>query len=491
MIELIEDLTKIATPDAAEALVPFLWHPNESLRFRAAWSLAELFLQNDITEALQEIELTAEQKNNTEYLDWIWQPFNNSSSQNLSIIAGRIVYLLDKTSIESIPSPMPKLDPRLIIPLLSIHNLADFQSNSKWNSLADLLLEQQEQTPEINQKIVKQVYIILGTQSHDSPWEKILSSLKPRLQLALLSRLINRRRPNIYDWRNLFLEIQYKFQSSYHYLLVIATVLIFSIIAIIESILLAYRQPDNLLIELLRLAIYLLVVFWIFLWRGIEEKLEPNTFIRFGLLGILTFGIEIQRLLKKRLVWVGISNSYESIRNPILIICVFALIFALDSALGDRFALALALTSSFASIFASVFALAFADDGSFALAFARAFAGAFVLALVAGIISLDTNMSPLALAAAALMGMGAGAWNKANNKIDWTRFLAILAFPYFCSFPIVVVFSTLFMLRYLTWQYTALIWFIVFGTCTALWRYGQDKERKASNPLKGILDVAK
>ena len=93
--------------------------------------------------------------------------------------------------------------------------------------------------------------------------------------------------------------------------------------------------------------------------------------------------------------------------------------------------------------------------------------------------------------AAALIGMGLGFWYRAKSKTDSLRFLAIFAFPFFCWFPIVVVFSTLFMLRFLTWQYTVLTWLIVLGTCTALWLYGQNKHRKASNPLKGILDVAK
>ena len=113
------------------------------------------------------------------------------------------------------------------------------------------------------------------------------------------------------------------------------------------------------------------------------------------------------------------------------------------------------------------------------------FAVVFILTLSvadAGVVSAGTG---------AVMGMGLGFWYRAKSKTDWMRFLVIFAFPYFCWFPIVVVFSTKFMLRYLTWQYTALTWLIVLGSCTALWLYGQNKERIASNPLKGILDVAK
>ena len=467
MIELIEDITKIATPDAATALVAFLWHTNESLRFSAAWSLAELFTQNDITEALQEIELTAEQRN-ANYLDWIWQPFNDSSNPSLSIIAGRIVYLLDNTSTESIPRPLPQLDPRLIIPLLSIHDAVDFQGDNRWNSLADSLLAEQEQTSEIEQKIIRQVNHILGIQFSLSRWAIILSSLKPRLQLDLLHRLINQRSPTHNDWRNLFLEIKYyQFQHSYHYRLVLAVGLIASIVAMLEMILLVFRQPDNWLNGFLGLAIYLISVFWISLWQGIEESLEPKTFIQFGLLGIFTFGTEIQRLFKDRLVWSKISLFDKSV----------AVAFAVAPV---AFAFAVV-----AIAFAFAVGAPVGPVGPVAVAVAVAVAGAGDGAVGAGVFA--------SAVAGALIGMGLGFWYRAKSQTDWMRFLAIFAFPYFCWFPIVVVFSTLFMWDYLNlpWQYTVIIWLILLGTCTGLWIYGQNKERRASNPLKGILDVTK
>jgi len=312
MIELIKDLTKIATPDAAEALVAFLWHPSASLRFSAAWSLAELFMQNDITEALQKFELTIEQQS-ADYLNWIWQPFNNSSSQSLSIIAGRIVHLLDQSSTESIPQPLPKLDPRLIIPLLSIHNPSYFRGYDIWRDKTDLLLARQELTDETKQEIIKQINEILEDSSSSNRWKIILSSLKPRLQLGLIRQLIDQRRPNISDWCNLSVDIKYQFQSSYHYRLVLVLAFIASIFSITEIILLFSRKFDHSINGFLLLTIYVLLMFWISLWRGVKEQLEPLTFIRFGLLGIWTFGTEIQRLFRNSLVWVGISSIYKSI----------------------------------------------------------------------------------------------------------------------------------------------------------------------------------
>ena len=479
-IECLEDLTKIATPEATKALVDFLWHANGALSYSAAWNLAELFTQANITETIQEFELTAEQKK-AEYIDWIWQPFNDSLSQSLRIIAGRIVYLLDKTPIESIPRPLPQIDPRLAVPLLSIHKPVNFPSNNRWNSESYLLqqLVRQEQTPELEIKFAEQVNHILRVNLSSSRWGIILSSLKLRLRLALLNRLINHRN----DWRNLLLKMDYDFQHSYHYRLVLAVGLIVSVVAIAEIILLVSRQPDNWLNGLLGLAIYIILVFWMIMWEAIEERLEPNTntFIKLGLLGLLNFVAAIQRLFKERLVWGGIMSFYKyfaSVSSQAFLIAFTAVISVAVAATG-------AVTGTFAVAFGVI-------AGASAGVIASAIAGA-VVAIVGAIIGaiIGAAASSAGAIAGTLIGMGYGIWDQANSARNSILFLAIFAFPYFCWFPIVVVFSTLFMLRYLTWQYTALIWIIVLGTCTALWLYGQDRHRKASNPLKGILDVAK
>ena len=549
MIEFIEDLTKIATPDAAKALVDFLWNTNESLRFKAAWNLAALFTQNDITEALKDIEITVEQKNE-EYLDWIWQPFNDSLNQSLSIIAGRIVYLLDKTPTKLIPHPLPKLDPRLIVPLLSLHKLTDvevLQSNNRWNPLADSLLKQQEQTSEIEQKISEQVKNILGQEFSQNSWKIILSSLEPKLQLDLLNRLINRRCPTSKDWLNLFLEIKYEFQNSYHYRSVLAVGLIASVIAIIKIFSLIYHQPENSLNGFLGLAIYIILVFWFSFWQVIERGLEPNTFLEFGLLGIVTFETEIQRLLKDRLASEKILPFYKSVFVIVAAIVTLGTVFAVFEAgrivltafadypdllrvlyhfvriavmvpiaivaaraigravagvirafVGFVGAGAVAVAVTFVAIAAdtaiagtgvAIIVAGVAGAGAVAVNFAGAVVG--VAAAVTFVAVTADTATAGAVIAAALIGIGLGIWDRAKSQTDFMRFLAIFAFPLFCWFPIVFVFSTLFMLRYITWQFTTLIWLIVFGTCTALWRYGQDKHRKASNPLKGILDVAK
>ena len=424
---------------------------------------------------------------------------------------------------------MPQLDPRLIIPLLSIQNPVNFQNNIEWNSRADLLLEQQEQTTEIEQKMTEQVNQILGSQLSDSPWKKILSSLKPRLQLDFLRRLINQRHPNVYDWRNLFIKIEYQFQYSSHYRLVLAMGLIASFFAISEMILLVFPQPDNWLNGFLGLAISLILVFWISLWNGIEERLEPKTFIQLGLFGLFSFTVQIKRLFSGSLVWNRISLLFLSVSGQgdesagivgLFIVCfIFFAIFAGTASVinpGDIAAVTIAVVTATGSAFLSAVmntgmtdmnanfsAVAVHTTVSSLIAFIGAVALVFISAAFNDIVFASDAFNHvvnatviaalnagIASAAGALIEMGLGFWYRAKSQTDFTRFLAIFAFPYFCWFPIVVVFSTLFMLRYLTWQYTSLIWVILLGTCTALWLYGQNKHRKASNPLKGILDVA-
>ena len=509
--EVIQDLTKIATPDATKTLVNFLWHTNGSLRYSTAWNLAESFTKVDFTKTIQEFELTAEQKN-SDYLYWIWQPFNNSSSQSLSIIAGRIVYLLDKTPTELIPNSLPQLDPRLVVPLLSIHNVVEIQSKlGKGMKFADKDAQKlhanisnydrfayrNRRNPTstdsfIESKIIEQVNQILGSQLSHSRWGIILSCLKPRLQLDLLRRLINQRCPSYKDWHNIFLDIdiKYKFQHSYHYRLVLAVGLITSVVAIAEMILLMFHQCNSSINFFSGLAIYILLVFWISLLQGIEE---PHIFLQLGLLGILTFGTEIRGLSIGRSVLARISLFFRSaaiVDCAVIVGTIFYVLAGVDSC-GPVATTGMVINCITVSTFCT-----YADVVTGVVCTVGVVVIFVFLALAGG----DT-VAISALITAFLIGIGIGVWHrvflvsgefKDEFEIDYCIiFLAIFAFPLFCWFPIVVFFSTLFMLRFLTWQYTALIWLIVLGTCTSLWLYGQNKERKASNPLQGILDVAK
>ncbi|TRT93718.1 MAG: hypothetical protein EWV62_19030 [Microcystis aeruginosa Ma_OC_LR_19540900_S633] len=98
----------------------------------------------------------------------------------------------------------------------------------------------------------------------------------------------------------------------------------------------------------------------------------------------------------------------------------------------------------------------------------------------------------VAVAGVAAIGYGLGIWYLAKEKTDlgWVRFLSILAFPWFCWFPIVFGFTSFALYHRLSWEWRSisLFWLVIFGFCTVLWVRGKKLEEKARNPLRGILD---
>ncbi|MEM8642881.1 MAG: hypothetical protein AAGG51_29300, partial [Cyanobacteria bacterium P01_G01_bin.54] len=77
----------------------------------------------------------------------------------------------------------------------------------------------------------------------------------------------------------------------------------------------------------------------------------------------------------------------------------------------------------------------------------------------------------------------------------WKKLLALLAFPFYCWFPITTIFSLLGLKNLLTylntphpWPIAIAIWLTLFTLCCLLWVWGQRKDRAARNPLHGILD---
>ena len=199
-IEFIQDLTKISTPDSATALVDFLWHNNESLSFKTAWNLAALFTQADITEVLREFQLTTEQKK-ADYLDWIWQPFNDLSSQSLSIIAGRIAFLIDKCSNENLPRKRLWLDPRIVIPLILIQKIDEINLSDSKN--LKMKLDQLKQVQN-NGNLSYLLNETLPKLQASPGWQYLFTSLSLKAQVALLQYLIENPITTRRDWFNIY-----------------------------------------------------------------------------------------------------------------------------------------------------------------------------------------------------------------------------------------------------------------------------------------------
>ena len=306
--EALKDLLTIATPDAATALVPFLWWQNDQeLASLAAWNLATLIPQFDIEESLDNFPLTEEQRK-ADHLDWVWQPFTKITNSALPIIIGRIAYLLREYPPRDIPTNEQTLDPRLVIPLCAIELVNQINKSKKfknlWSPEADNLLAQKEQTPELDREIRNLIGQILTNRTYHH-WRSLFSRLPLQLQLDLLRRLINYRQPTSNDWVNLFHEVEYEFKNSWHYQLVLVLALAISLVAVVGIIQIIVPQPETWSNGLLGLAILVVLVFWSFLNRGIEETLEPTTFISFGLFGVFTFWSELFPLYRKKIPWAG------------------------------------------------------------------------------------------------------------------------------------------------------------------------------------------
>ena len=122
-------------------------------------------------------------------LNWIWQPFENSSNFQFSATVKKVAAAIIESSADDIPTITLEVDPRLVIPLCAIQ-------------LQD----------EIN---LTQL----------SSFKNELESVSLELKFALLFRLINYRRPTRNDWRNLFEKIEYEFKKGREYLIVLTVVL--------------------------------------------------------------------------------------------------------------------------------------------------------------------------------------------------------------------------------------------------------------------------
>jgi hypothetical protein len=312
----------------------------------------------------------------------------------------------------------------------------------------------------------------------NSGWRLFLPYLTPRLQLDLLRRLINYHHPVPRDWVNLFKQLRYEFQISWHYRVILIISFSISITAIVKISLVIGNKPNNIDNWLLSPLIYIIIIFWMFLWKGIEKRLEANTFITFGLFGLTTFQQAIWKLYNNGSVWGSISLLKNTAAN-----FAWILIFVLTL-----------LNGGWGLVFLAILLIAAArtKNPSGDKSKPRN-VGEFLVLISSLAILIGLAWSSYGFIAVCFLlsvGTGLGVWERAKEKQDWLKYLAILAVPWFCTFPIVFIFSTLAMHDFLSWQWPQIViaWIIIFGTCTVLWQRGQKLDHDARNPLYGILD---
>ncbi len=442
-------------------------------------------------------------------LNWIWQPFENSSTLQFSATVKKVAAAIIESSADDIPKITFELDPRLVIPLCAIQlqneiNLT--QLSSFKNELESVSLENLDNKIEFVDRVLSKI-------TPNQRWLYLFNSLTPELKFALLFRLINYRRPTRNDWRNLFKKIEYQFKKSREYLGVLTVVFLLSLGSVIEIFAIMLNQQKSWVSGLMAITIVVVLYFLIVLWREIiaeEDKSEPTLLMQLGLLGPWTFCQEWYRLFRKNLVWEGVTALYEAtgvvVDVALVVVMAVAVAVAVVMAVVVAVAVAAALVGAVAGAEAGFVAVA----GTMARTVAVAVAAAVAVAVaVAGTMARTVAVAVAAAVAVAVAGAGAGAvavagagaaaigfglgiWYRAKEETDlgWVRFLSILAFPWFCWFPIVFGFTSFALYHRLSWEWRSisLFWLVIFGFCTVLWVRGKKLEEKARNPLRGILD---
>ena len=473
------------------------------------------------------------------YSDWDWIAIHFAPAEREDM--AKTAWLIAQCSADEI-AKHKNLNPRIIIPLCAV----EFQDEINWEELKEKnfnppqsfddldddgvtanfryiqhFKQQQSQETKSTQNLVS----VVQTITDNKVLQNLFFSIEERLLLDLLKRLqLSHRRLSKNDWRNIYeSEIKYNFNQSFHY----RFILLFTIASIVFSLLaissITLKEDNIFWINIVKgLTLYILITFWI-------SSLQNSAyFIKYGLLGLLPFNKSktYQWLSTKKIeASVDISNTVTEIvggslilpwalllsQNSIsLLTLVPAVTIFLSFASGafGQYRAALGILSIGLVIFLFVLVPAinvpainiwvavtiFLSLASGAFSQYRAALGIFILSMLFCIITVIFGFFPLTegefisgIFIGLLLTLVRPILHKYANDKNYLRLLSIITFPFFCSFPILVIFATMFLLRYFSWQSTLFIWLISLGTCIGLWLYGKDKERKATNPLKGIL----
>ncbi|MFM6324164.1 MAG: hypothetical protein ACKPI8_20495, partial [Microcystis panniformis] len=250
-------------------------------------------------------------------LSWIWQPFETSGNLEFSSRVKKVAAAIIESSADDIPTIAFELDPRLVIPLcviqlrdeIKLTHLSSFKNELESVSIKDLYGQKE---------FIDRVLIKITPKER---WRYLFESLTPQLQFALLSRLIDYRRPHQNDWRNIFEKIEYEFKKSPEYLGVLTVVFLLSLGSVIE-IFDILSQPKSWVNGLMLLAILVVWRFVIVLWREFkskEEKSEPTLLIKLGLLPTFrTLSCHREKLRREKIkvsIKINIRSEKRHLRN--------------------------------------------------------------------------------------------------------------------------------------------------------------------------------
>ncbi len=500
----LDELYRIGTPKSANFLVRFLWHKEPKIANRVARHLASLLVLPAVEDSLHETDHAPTPSrilNISTHATWIWEPFTEVANSKLPLIVSQIAYLLEDSSAADFLQPVPNFDPRIIIPLCSIMMIDKIKLPKEIHSGTGFALEMTNVGDRLKESIAKLTDDTLGAEESRSHWRFLLSGIHPQLQLELLSRLINSRRPQKSDWQQIFKPVKYNFSTSWHYRVILFCSGIASLIALFQMFYPVVIGSENWIDWFVTVMYPVVVYFWLALGQGINELWGPNLFVSLGLFGSITFFVKLFQLFRGFIAWTSVQIPFQIFDFNDNVAVIVALAGAIAVAGSGTLAFDVtegvvdaggvigvgfgAMTASLAGFGAVIMTVLGANSISI---------GVFVFLAVAMVIfsGILYPIAPIFGAGVGYIvwigaGIGIGIWSskKINNKI--IKLFAFLAFPFFCWSPLVAYFSTTFLLRFLPWQNVALIWFLLITTCTALWVRGQRLDSQARNPLQGLI----
>ncbi|EKU98645.1 hypothetical protein Lepto7375DRAFT_7953 [Leptolyngbya sp. PCC 7375] len=359
-------------------------------------------------------------------------------------------------------------------------------------------------------------------------------------------------------WQDLFRPVDYELSTGWHYRSILTFAAVMTIIAISKVGFSIFTDPENpFFIASAVIVIYINLIFWVTLHQSDNKKLTPDLFWELGPKGIYTYTQCIQ-LYRKSLTWPFVGNLYRTISNrrvSFVVVITSGIAFIvraismfvvshntvagaefgiIGGILGGAFLMAgtvIVTAFIFAIVTISVALIVFVlISGAVAIAIAikggedreKAMVGARLVnyaiesfltgagdASVIATASLATGIATGAIATAidfeinfviaiagVIVGVGIGAWCQAKITPEnlWLRFLVVLAFPYFCWFPLTSTFSTWAIYDSLAiisplslplWQQTSTVLSVITGLCAVLWWRGKWLDTRAKNPFHG------
>lgn len=541
----VDELWRIQTPEAAKALASLLWIDGLVISGRAAWRLAALLPLVGVEEELAQYEMPLGKKSE---LDWVWTPF----LRYLSTEPGQLPHIIGRAAELMLETPCLPLervsdndenissyaDPRLLIPLCTAYSPAIpppslLQADTQTVANLETWLENpqpKDQSLDRNfspPEVVNVLEPVVGKVSRTS-WGSRLQLLKPSLQGKILYRFLKGARwPNRRDWEQLLRPVQtYVFSKRKSYRFILLAAGLASIGAVAEIVLQLSPEIRGLRNGLLAVGTVIIGVFWLALWTGVEESWEPDTFLKLGIQGVRNFPTDTLRVYRRQSlqeIIQALKKGVTSQRMTLALCLVLTVAMVLTWTAGAAGIVAQGVAGAWAVTIGGTWIIAWLigtqsweRDGSAAgaiVGFGAVIVTGVGTIIIAGIQTVTTTWTSATVRAGAIVFLSILAivlyeQSEAQGNQDITiplgqRVVSWFAFLYFCWFPITLWFSFFGLRRLIqalqpsltpqlsnlpSWVLALLIQAIVLMLCTYLWRTGRARERRARNPLQGILD---